>query len=143
MNNPPRNPKESIFVKSDKVQLIINGVLIGGITLFAFKLGERLYADSLIHAQTMAFVVLSVSQLFLSLSLRSNTKSAFSLGLFSNKYLVYSILLGIFLQVIIISISFIANIFKVTPLLLYDWIVVILVSLIPFAINEILKLFRK
>lgn len=143
MNNPPRNPKESIFVKSDKVQLIINGVLIGGITLFAFKLGERLYADSLIHAQTMAFVVLSVSQLFLSLSLRSNTKSAFSLGLFSNKYLVYSILLGIFLQVIIISISFIANIFKVTPLLLYDWIVVILVSLIPFVINEILKLFRK
>ncbi|EGT3601318.1 calcium-transporting P-type ATPase, PMR1-type [Clostridium perfringens] len=143
MNNPPRNPKESIFVKSDKVQLIINGVLIGGITLFAFKLGERLYPYSLIHAQTMAFVVLSVSQLFLSLSLRSNTKSAFSLGLFSNKYLVYSILLGIFLQVIIISISFIANIFKVTPLLLYDWIVVILVSLIPFAINEILKLFRK
>ncbi|WP_415329667.1 calcium-transporting P-type ATPase, PMR1-type [Clostridium perfringens] len=143
MNNPPRNPKESIFVKSDKIQLIINGVLIGGITLFAFKLGERLYPDSLIHAQTMAFVVLSVSQLFLSLSLRSNTKSAFSLGLFSNKYLVYSILLGIFLQVIIISISFIANIFKVTPLLLYDWIVVILVSLIPFAINEILKLFRK
>ncbi|MDM0928599.1 calcium-transporting P-type ATPase, PMR1-type [Clostridium perfringens] len=143
MNNPPRNPKESIFVKSDKIQLIINGVLIGGITLFAFKLGERLYADSLIHAQTMAFVVLSVSQLFLSLSLRSNTKSAFSLGIFSNKYLVYSILLGIFLQVIIISISFIANIFKVTPLLLYDWIVVILVSLIPFAINEILKLFRK
>ncbi|NGT12353.1 cation-translocating P-type ATPase, partial [Clostridium perfringens] len=108
MNNPPRNPKESIFIKSDKIQLIINGVLIGGITLFAFKLGERLYADSLIHAQTMAFVVLSVSQLFLSLSLRSNTKSAFSLGIFSNKYLVYSILLGIFLQVIIISISFIA-----------------------------------
>ncbi|EOU1117226.1 calcium-transporting P-type ATPase, PMR1-type [Clostridium perfringens] len=143
MNNPPRNPKESIFIKSDKIQLIINGVLIGGITLFAFKLGERLYADSLIHAQTMAFVVLSVSQLFLSLSLRSNTKSAFSLGIFSNKYLVYSILLGIFLQVIIISISFIANIFKVTPLLLYDWIVVILVSLIPFAINQILKLFRK
>lgn len=143
MNNPPRNPKESIFIKSDKIQLIINGVLIGGITLFAFKLGERLYADSLIHAQTMAFVVLSVSQLFLSLSLRSNTKSAFSLGIFSNKYLVYSILLGIFLQVIIISISFIANIFKVTPLLLYDWIAVILVSLIPFAINEILKLFRK
>lgn len=143
MNNPPRNPKESIFIKSDKIQLIINGFLIGGITLFAFKLGERLYADSLIHAQTMAFVVLSVSQLFLSLSLRSNTKSAFSLGIFSNKYLVYSILLGIFLQVIIISISFIANIFKVTPLLLYDWIVVILVSLIPFAINEILKLFRK
>ncbi|WP_415333476.1 calcium-translocating P-type ATPase, PMCA-type, partial [Clostridium perfringens] len=136
MNNPPRNPKEIIFIKSDKIQLIINGVLIGGITLFAFKLGERLYADSLIHAQTMAFVVLSVSQLFLSLSLRSNIKSAFSLGIFSNKYLVYSILLGIFLQVIIISISFIANIFKVTPLLLYDWIVVILVSLIPFAINE-------
>lgn len=143
MDKPPRDPKESIFIRSDKIQLIINGILIGGITLFAFKLGERLYPSSLVHAQTMAFVVLSVSQLFLSLSLRSNTKSAFSLGIFSNKYLVYSILLGIFLQVIIISIPFIANIFKVTPLLFYDWIVVILVSLIPFVINEILKLFRK
>lgn len=143
MDKPPRNPKESIFTKVDKFQLVINGLLIGGITLFAFKLGERLYKDSLLHAQTMTFLVLSISQLFLSLSIRSNKKSAFSLGLFSNKYLVYSIILGITLQVIIISIYPIASLFKVTPLLLYDWIVIILTSLIPFMINEMLKLFKK
>ncbi len=143
MDKPPRNPKESIFTKVDKFQLVINGLLIGGITLLAFKLGERLYKDSLLHAQTMTFLVLSISQLFLSLSIRSNKKSAFSLGLFSNKYLVYSIILGITLQVIIISIYPIASLFKVTPLLLYDWIVIILTSLIPFMINEMLKLFKK
>ncbi|MGG5461788.1 calcium-translocating P-type ATPase, PMCA-type [Clostridium sp. B9] len=143
MDKKPRSPKESIFVKSDKIQLIINGLLIGGITLFAFKLGENLYPDSLIHAQTMAFVVLSISQLFLSLSIRSNVKSAFSLGLFSNKYLIYSILFGILLQVAIISIAPIASIFKVTPLLPYDWLVVILVSFIPFVINEVFKIFRR
>ncbi|WP_300348785.1 cation-translocating P-type ATPase [Clostridium sp.] len=143
MDKPPRNPKESIFTKVDKFQLVINGLLIGGITLFAFKLGEKLYKDSLLHAQTMTFLVLSISQLFLSLSIRSNKKSAFSLGLFSNKYLVYSIILGITLQVIIISVYPIASLFKVTPLLLYDWIVIILTSLIPFMINEMLKLFKK
>lgn len=143
MNKPPRNSKESIFTKIDKTQLIINGILIGIITLFTFKFGQKLYKDSLLHAQSMAFLVLSISQLFLSLSIRSNKKSAFSLGLFSNKYLIYSILLGIILQVTIISIPPIANLFKVTPLFLYDWIIVISVSFIPFIVNECLKVFRK
>ena len=66
MNNPPRNPKESLFAGRMGWMVIINGILIGATTLFAFLFSEYLYPESLRHAQTMAFVVLSVSQLFYS-----------------------------------------------------------------------------
>lgn len=141
MELPPRNPKESLFAGRMGKLLILNGILIGITTLFAFVLGEYLYPDSLRHAQTMAFVVLSVSQLFYSLAMRNETKSLFQVGVFKNKWLIGSILLGILLQLTIITIPFTATIFKVYSLKLKDWGIVILISLIPFVINEIIKIF--
>ena len=141
MELQPRNPKESLFSGRMGILLIINGILIGVTTLFAFVLGEYLYPESLRHAQTMAFVVLSVSQLFYSLSMRNETKSLFQVGVFKNKWLIASLLFGILLQFAIISIPFTANIFKVYSLGLKDWGLVILISLIPFVVNEIVKIF--
>lgn len=141
MELPPRNPKESLFAGRMGKLLILNGILIGANTLFAFVLGEYLYSDSLRHAQTMAFVVLSVSQLFYSLAMRNETKSLFQVGVFKNKWLIGSVLLGILLQLAIITIPFTASVFKVYPLTLTDWGIVILISLIPFVINEIIKIF--
>ena len=89
----------------------------------------------------MAFVVLRVSQLFYSLAMRNETKSLFQVGVFKNKWLIGSILLGILLQLAIITIPFTATIFKVYSLTLKDWGLVILISLIPFVINEIIKIF--
>lgn len=141
MDLPPKDPKESLFAGRAGILLILNGILIGGSTLFAFVLGEYLYPDSLRHAQTMAFVVLSVSQLFYSLSMRNETKSLFQVGVFTNKWLIASIIFGIVVQLAIITIPFTANIFKVYSLDFKDWGIVILISLIPFAINEIVKIF--
>lgn len=141
MDLPPRNPKESLFSGRTGILLILNGILIGGTTLFAFVLGEYLYPDSLRHAQTMAFVVLSVSQLFYSLAMRNETKSLFQVGVFKNKLLIASLIFGIAIQFAIITIPFTADIFKVYSLDLKDWGIVLLISLIPFAINEIVKIF--
>ena len=141
MELQPRSPNESLFSGRMGILLILNGILIGATTLFAFVLGEYLYPDSLKHAQTMAFVVLSVSQLFYSLSMRNETKSLFQVGVFKNKWLIGSLLFGILLQLAIISIPFTANIFKVYSLDFKDWGLVILISLIPFVINEIAKIF--
>ncbi|MGL5381124.1 cation-translocating P-type ATPase [Clostridium sp.] len=141
MDKPPRNPKESLFAGRMGVLLIINGILIGVTTLFAFILGNYLYPDSLRHAQTMAFVVLSVSQLFFSLAMRSETKSLFEVGIFKNKWLILSILFGISIQFALISIPFTASIFKVYALSLKDWGLVLGISLIPFVVNEIVKIF--
>ncbi|WP_286907416.1 cation-translocating P-type ATPase [Clostridium sp. UBA1652] len=144
MNDPPRDPKESLFSGRFGVLLAINGAIMGALTLVAFRVGEHLYPDSLMHAQTMAFVVLAVSQLFYSLSVRNPKKTLFEIGPLTNKYLLGAICLGILLQLAIISIPPIAEIFKVFTLTSRDWGFVILLSLIPFILNELIKiLFRK
>lgn len=144
MNDPPRDPKESLFSGRFGVLLAINGAIMGALTLVAFRVGEHLYPDSLMHAQTMAFVVLAVSQLFYSLSVRNPKKTLFEIGPLTNKYLLGAICVGILLQLSIISIPPIAQIFKVYTLTARDWGFVILLSLIPFILNELIKiLFRK
>lgn len=143
MAKQPRNPKESLFSGTAGKLLIVNGILIGVITLVAFKVGEWLYPGSLMHAQTMSFVVLSVSQLFYSLAMRNETKSLFQIGVFKNKWLIGSIILGIALQLIIITVPTLASIFKVYALTLSDWGLVIGLSLVPFIINEIIKIFLR
>lgn len=155
MKNPPRNPKDSLF-KDSVFTLCFNGVLIGLLTLIGFGYGVFAYggagstlkniADNpqvLIHAQTIAFVVLSGTQLVHGLNMRSQNKSIFSIGIFSNIYLIGAIIIGIALQVAVIYIPVFATLFNVTPLNLKDWIVVLALSLLPLILNEIIKIFRR
>ena len=156
MDEKPRDPKASLFAGGTGVFLILNGLLIGFLTLAAFIVGIKVYTKSnvlfplipdnvskeaLTHAQTMAFVVLSVSQLFHALNLRHPKKSIFQSGVFTNKYLIGSIIFGIILQDVVITIPFLANIFKVYDLLPKDWFFVGILSIIPLILNEIAKIF--
>lgn len=160
MKYKPRNPKDSLF-KGESLNLLLNGTLIGLLTLTAFVVGFKYYSrdtnlfplfpknisdvseDALRHAQTMAFVVLSVSQLVHSLNMRNGKKSIFQIGLFSNKYLIGAIFFGIVLQDLIITIPFFANAFSVHDLSLMDWGFVTVLSLIPLLFNEIVKIFKR
>lgn len=156
MKEKPRDPKASLFAGGTGVFLILNGILIGFLTLAAFVVGVKVYTGSttlfplfpknipdgaLTHAQTMAFVVLSVSQLFHSLNLRHPSKSIFQVGLFTNKYLIASLLFGIFLQDVVITVPVLRNIFGVFDLLPRDWFFVGILSVIPLIVNEIAKIF--
>ncbi|KOR25098.1 calcium-translocating P-type ATPase, PMCA-type [Clostridium sp. L74] len=143
MDEKPRDPKESLFAGGAGISLILNGLLIGVLTLIAFEVGRIRYSDSLMHAQTMAFVVLSVSQLFHSFNMRHPKKSIFQLGLFTNKYLFASVLFGIFLQNMVITIPFLASTFKVFKLTMQDWVFVCILSIIPLVLNELVKLFKR
>ena len=139
MKEKPRDPKSGLLGNGKGIILALNGILIGGLTLTAFITGKHFYPGSLMHAQTMAFVVLSVSQLFHSLNMRHLSKSIFSIGLFTNKYIIISIIAGIFLQSIVITVPFLSKIFKVYPLTLRDWVYVGILSIMPLVINEIAK----
>ncbi len=153
MNKKPRNPKSSIF-KGSTLSLVANGILIGSLTLIAFVYGARTYGGAdvsllampkqvLIHAQTLAFTVLSGTQLIHSLNMRNETKSIFQIGLFSNMYLIGAIILGFLLQLIVISVTPIANLFGVYKLTINDWEFVFLLSLVPLVFNEIAKLIKR
>lgn len=158
MKEKPRNPKESIFAKGNGSFAIGNGLLIGFLTLFAFIEGLRFYTgahsifsidynhmstDALIHAQTMAFITLSISQLFHSFNLRSRTKSIFKVGLFTNKYLLGAIALGIFIQVGLVYIPFFNSVFGIHFLTATDWLLIIGLSVIPVVVNEFVKAWKK
>ncbi|WP_426348002.1 cation-translocating P-type ATPase [Alloiococcus sp. CFN-8] len=157
MSYKPRRAKDSIF-KGTMGFMILNGVLIGVLTLIAFYIGaveengihglaalhpDNLNGDALVHAQTMAFIVLSASQLIHSLNLRNVNKSIFSVGLFTNKYLIGAIVVGILLQDIVITVPFLANLFNVWDLALNDWLIVSGLALVPLIVNEIIKLFKR
>lgn len=155
MKNKPRNPKDSLF-KGSIFTLVFNGVLIGVLTLIGFIYGVMKYGavgvtltnvvnnpEALMHAQTIAFVVLSGTQLVHALNMRSTTKSIFKIGLFSNMYLIGAILLGFILQLAVMYIPPIATMFNVIPLTLGDWGIVLSLIIIPLAVNELRKLFIK
>ncbi len=154
MKAKPRSIKESIFAHGSGSFTLVNGILIGLITLFAFIAGLSLYTGAnsifsidfghisegaLMHAQTMAFITLSISQLFHALNLRSNQKSIFQVGLFTNKYLIGSILLGITIQAALVNIPVFNKIFGINVLTPKDWIFVITLSLLPVIFNELWK----
>lgn len=141
MDNSPRNTKESLFSHGSGIFLILNGLLIGVLTLIAFRYGEKAYGAEGVHAQTMAFVVLSVSQLFHSLNMRHPKKSIFQVGIFKNKYLIGSIIIGILLQYLVITIPFLSNLFNLFNLSLFDWTFVILISILTLVFNEVAKIF--
>jgi Ca2+-transporting ATPase len=148
MKAKPRNPNESLFSNGGGLFTVLNGALIGLATLAAYQIGEALYplADPLAtnaRAQTMAFVVLSVSQLVHAFNLRHREKSLFQIGPFTNKYLVGAFFAGVALQNAVIFVPGLARIFKVTPLSLTDWGIVSLFALLPLTANELAKLVRK
>jgi P-type Ca2+ transporter type 2C len=154
MKEQPRRLKESIFAHGGGLFTLINGLLIGLLTLFAFITGLAFYTgattiysidfanipkEALIHAQTMAFITLSISQLFHSLNLRSNHKSLFNIGFFTNKFLLASISLGIGIQVALVHIPLFNGIFEINALTLKDWIFILTLSLLPVIFNELWK----
>jgi Ca2+-transporting ATPase len=143
MKNKPRDPKESLFAGGTAVSVVLNGLIIGGLTLGIYILAKRMYPDSLIHAQTMAFAALSFSQLFHAFDLRHRRLSIFQMGLLTNKALLGSLGLGAFLQVAIITLPGVSDVFSLLPLSLNDWLIVLGFAVSPVVFNELGKLFLR
>ena len=138
MKQKPRKANSSFFSEGVGISIIYQGVLKGLLTLTAFYLGLKLY--SLEVAETMAFATLGLIQLAHSLNARSNDKSLFKLGMFTNKYLNGAIIIAAFLQLVVIVVPFLADIFKVTMLNLQQWAIVLAASISIIPIVEVVKL---
>src|SRR5690625_3610716 len=158
MKEKPREANEKILSRKNVMFSLWNGILIGVITLFAFTEGLKIYTnaeslfsmrfgdisgDALIHAQTMAFITLSVSQLFHSFNLRSDEKSIFQVGLLTNRFLIWSVLVGLAIQISLVYVPFLSNIFGIRPLLWQDWLIILGLSIIPVVLNEIVKAIKR
>ncbi|MBE6042815.1 MAG: calcium-translocating P-type ATPase, PMCA-type [Clostridium thermopalmarium] len=141
MKEKPRNSNETIFTGAIG-NILFSGSIICILTLIAFQIGLHRYPGSVIHAQTMAFITMSISELIHSLNMRNEKKSIFKIGFFTNRFLIFSIVLGIILQIIILYVPYLSSIFSVYPLNSGDWKWIALLSLMPLFISEILKILK-
>lgn len=153
MKEKPRTPNESFFAGGAGIRAIGGGILIGALTIFAFWYGyyehgfspfdDAVPVETLENARTMAFLTLVACQLTYSLAMRHPSKSIFQVGLFSNKYLIGAIVLGLLLQHLIISIPFMQEAFSLRMLDLEGWVTVVILGLVPLLINELVKVYLR
>lgn len=156
MKKKPIPKSKGMFADGLIVKILIEGIMIGSLALLAFIVGIKLYDSKAIPngffkstletaslvtpkiGRTMSFAVLSLSQLFHSFNMRSE-HSIGDIGLFSNSKMVLSFIICTILQVAVISLKPLADIFKVVPLTPAQWSVVVLLSFLPIVFVELQK----
>ena len=136
MSRLPRNPKKNLFADGLWWKIIIEGAMLGMFTLLAFSIGNRLYSVEV--GRTMAFLTLGILELVHSFNIKSE-ESIFKIGVLENKYLVGALVLGVILQVIVVVVSPLAQVFSLVPLTGIQWLYTVLIAVAPIPIVEIQK----
>jgi Ca2+-transporting ATPase len=140
MNRNPRHPKESIFAGGIGIHIMWVGLLMGMVCIFtqwwSIQTGDE-------NWQTMVFTVLCFSQMGHVFAIRSESRSFFLQGPFSNLPLLGAVLLTFLLQMAVIYIPFLNEVFDTRPLSLADMLIAIGLSSVVFIAAELEKLFLK
>ena len=100
MDHRPKPKKEGLFARGYGVQIILQGVMFGVLALSAFHLGQT-HTGLTEGGQTMAFMVLALSQIVQAFNMRSE-HSLFKIGFFSNKKLNGAVLISVLMMALIL-----------------------------------------
>ena len=136
MDRPPRPPQESIFAHGMWQHIIWVGLFVAALSIGALAWAVNRGVD---YWQTIVFTVLSVSQLFHSLAVRSERTSLFTLGLFSNLPMLGAVSLALVLQLGLVYLPVMNTIFHTHPLPLIDLLVCLMLSSLVLIAVEIEK----
>jgi Ca2+-transporting ATPase len=136
MQRPPRPPKESIFAHGMWQHILWVGLFIGGLSVAsqAWAIGRGVE-----HWQTVVFSVLTISQLFHSMAVRSERASLFEIGITTNPAMLGAILLTLALQMAVIYTPALQPIFHTQALPLPDLLLVLGLSSLLLVAVEIEK----
>ncbi len=141
MERPPRPSQESIVNKHMQIGIVVQTIAITSVTLFAFAIGHYFEPEHAEFAQTMAFVTLSISELFRAYTARSEYYPLLKIGVFKNKLMNWAILGSLALIFAVIYIPFLQPIFNTVPLGIPQWLEILPLVLIPSIAAEITKVF--
>ena len=136
MQRKPQDSKKGIFSDGLWNKIIVEGIMLGMLTLVAFSIGNKYYGIEV--ARTMAFVSIGLLELVHSFNIKSE-KSIFKVGIFENKFLIGSFILGVFVQTIVLFIPSLAEIFQLVQLNKTQWIITLAISILPIPIMEAQK----
>jgi len=138
MEQPPRPAREPIINRFMLAGIVVQTIAITAVVLTSYYIGARVWGSSSL-AQTMAFMTLSASELVRAYTSRSERASLFRLGVFSNKYMQYAVLLSVILLLGVVYVPFFQPIFDTVPLGVREWTVVLPLLLVPAVAAEITK----
>ena len=139
MLKKPKDPKKSLFADGLWMSICLEGGMIGGLALLAYSLGFNVMSSHSVElGRTMAFCVLSMSQLFHAFNMRSDGP-VLNHKFTENKVLIFSLIAGIMMQAGVVSFPVFARIFKVCPLSGLEWIVVGSLAVMPILVVEVQK----
>jgi len=136
----PRKARERILSGEVIPYLIFLAALmvVGTVAMFSFYLPHGIE-----KARTVAFTVMAFFQLWNVFNMRSLKHSVFKIGIFSNKFVIFSLIAATIVQVAVIHVPFLASAFRFEPLSIIEWLLIIFVTSSALWFGELYKFFRK
>ncbi|MXV38150.1 calcium-translocating P-type ATPase, PMCA-type [Flavobacteriaceae bacterium Ap0902] len=140
LKKPPRKSDENIFSNGMGSAIIWIGIVMGFVAL-ATQAGA-LYLENE-KWQTMVFTVLCLSQMGNAMATRSEVKSLFQQGIFANKLLIAAVALTVTLQMLVIYVPFLQDIFNTQALTWEELLICFAISSLVFWFVEIRKYLKR
>lgn len=140
MDEKPKPKNEGIFAHGLGVKVVLQGALFALLTLIAFVVGEKVTGD-ISGGQTMAFMVLSLSQVVQAFNMRSD-RSLFKIGPFTNKKLNGAALISLALVALVLFTP-LHTVFSLMILPAKLYLIGLGLSLVPLVLTELIKAFKK
>ena len=147
MNQPPRDSKEGIFAGGVGIDVLYQGALVSVLTLAAYFIGHYIesgvweFVDSP-DGMTMAFLTMSMAEIFQSFNMRSRRGSLFAMKN-QNKYLWGAGILALVLTTVVIYVPFLANAFEFTAISFKEYIVALVLAFMIIPLVEIGKVIAR
>lgn len=147
MDQPPIPKNEGIFARGLLQKIAINAGVFTIVTLFGYYLGSYVdtispWVDASQHVgQTVAFLILAYSSILHVFNVRSS-QSIFKVNLATNKALVEMALLALAITTAVALLPFTQELFGLVHISLNHWFLVGILSIIPIAVNELIKFHR-
>ncbi len=141
MDHPPRPPKEPIINKYMQIGIVVQTIAITAVTLGAFAIGRFIDPAHVEFAETMAFVTLSISELFRAYTARSEFYPLLKIGFFKNKLMNWAVLGSLVLIMLVIYVPFLQPVFNTAPLGVEQWLEILPLVLIPSVAAELTKIY--
>ena len=147
MKNPPRDPKEGIFAGGMGFDVFFQGFIVTVLVMISYIVGHYVesgvweFVDSA-DGTTMAFLTLSMVEIFHSLNMRSRRGSLFTLKT-HNKFLFAAMIASLILTTAVIEIPALANAFDFTPIDLDEYCIALGLAVLIIPIMEIIKFIQR
>jgi Ca2+-transporting ATPase len=143
MRRRPRPPGESILSWRLGARILLNGALVGMVSLAAFGVLYLNDPENLGRARTMAFCVLVYAELLRALAARSQHLTLFEIGWFTNPHLLGAIGVSALLQLSIVTMPYARPIFESVSHFWYEWPLMIGLAVTPLIVIELTKLVHR